>query len=121
MTGRTVTVATNDHGDVTLPEPAWCRGLHPAEAYRVDIAHEGEETLALIPTLCHGEAPTLTASLIQRPFSPDRNGVVAALFIDGDWHELDSKLLDRAAAIIVERAAELRHLARQLAALEVTR
>jgi hypothetical protein len=121
MSERTVTVYTADHGAVTMPEPAWCLGPHRFEAYREDITHEGVEQLALIPTLCHGEAPTLTVSLIQRPFSPERPGVVAALFLDGDWHELDSALLDVAAGRIVEQATYLRKLARQLSVLEAQR
>ncbi|MET8506791.1 hypothetical protein ABZV60_19365 [Streptomyces sp. NPDC004787] len=121
MTGATVTVPTGDYGDVTIPEPSWCLGLHPFEQYRVDITHEGEEVFPLIPTLCHGEAPTLSVSLIQRPFSAHRSQVVASMHLDGDWHELDSALLDRAASVLVEHATTLRHLARKLASLEVQR
>ncbi|MDX2560485.1 hypothetical protein PV371_12615 [Streptomyces sp. TX20-6-3] len=121
MSGQTVTVYTSDHGPVTLPEPSWCLGQHSWETYQEDIEHQGPETLALIPTLCHGEVPALAVSLMQRPFSPRESAVVATLHLDGDWHELDSKGLDVAAALLVEHATALRHLARKLAALEVPR
>ncbi|MEU8519082.1 hypothetical protein [Streptomyces sp. NPDC048577] len=119
-----VTVDTGDHGPVQVAEPAWCVGQHPAVACRVDITHESEEIFPLIPTLCHGETPTLLVSLAQRPFSSCRGQVVAVMHLAGwlpagEWHELDSTGLDLAAARLVEHAAELRHLARKLAALEV--
>ncbi|MFK0154046.1 DUF6907 domain-containing protein [Streptomyces sp. NPDC090493] len=40
---RTVTLATSDHGDVTLPEPAWCAGCshHDPETQRADLIQVG--------------------------------------------------------------------------------
>ncbi|WP_369222454.1 hypothetical protein AB5J52_14050 [Streptomyces sp. R39] len=39
---RTVTLATVDHGDVTLPEPAWCIGHEDhVPQYRADLTHSG--------------------------------------------------------------------------------
>lgn len=42
---RTITLATLDHGPVTLPEPAWCRGHadHHPDTYRTDLSHYGPE------------------------------------------------------------------------------
>jgi hypothetical protein len=39
---RTVTLPTEDHGDVTLPEPAWCQGHESTPGdLRADILHQG--------------------------------------------------------------------------------
>lgn len=114
-----VTVETGDHGAVQVPEPSWCTGLHPAEHFRADIEHQGVETVAAIPTLCHGIVPLLGVSLVQRPYSPTDTRIHAVLKVDEDWHALSAAGLDIAAGLLVEHATELRHLARRLAALEV--
>ncbi|MFA3877558.1 hypothetical protein ABS735_28430 [Streptomyces sp. MMCC 100] len=38
---RTVTLTTLDHGNVTIPEPSWCRGHddHHPRTYRTDLTH----------------------------------------------------------------------------------
>ncbi|GAA2796449.1 DUF6907 domain-containing protein [Streptomyces showdoensis] len=114
-----VTVETGDHGPVHVPEPSWCVGLHPAESFQVDIEHQGVETVAAIPTLCHGIVPALGVSLVQRPFSPTAPQVHAVVNMAEDFHAFSSTGLDIAAGLLVDHAAELRHMARQLAALEV--
>ncbi|MER5312890.1 hypothetical protein ABT034_34540 [Streptomyces sp. NPDC002773] len=116
-----VTVQTGDHGTVVLPEPTWCTGHKAAEPYREDIEHQGTELVATIPTLCHRPADVLGVQLVQRPFSPSEPRVHAVLNASEDMHALNSAGLDVAAAVLVEHAATLRHLARQLAALEVQR
>lgn len=47
MNGRTVTLQTVDHGELTVPEPAWCLG-HEGEpvGYRADICHKGRVVAA---------------------------------------------------------------------------
>lgn len=89
---RTVTVDTSDHGPVTLVEPFWCRGEHPAEGYRADISHEGDEYPLVVETPCHGEVRIALASLVQRPFSPYEPRVLAAVEFD-ELHEYDSASL----------------------------
>lgn len=115
-----VTVQTRDHGAVQVPEPSWCIGVHPQGEFRADIEHQGVETVAAFPTLCHGLVTALGISLVQRPFSPQEPRIHAVLKVDEEWHALNSKGLDLAAGLLVEHATALRHLARQLAALEVT-
>lgn len=116
-----VTVQTRDHGAVQLPEPAWCRGIHADDEFRADIEHQGHEVVGGVPTLCHDLVPVLGVSLVQRPFSPTEPRVHAVLKVDEEWHALNSKGLDVAADLLVEHATALRHLARQLSALEVQR
>ncbi|MFI5803018.1 DUF6907 domain-containing protein [Streptomyces sp. NPDC051561] len=86
---RTVTVHTVDHGPVTIPEPSWCRGKHASEAYREDIEHQGDEFRAWVPTACHGDVTALAMALVQRPFSPSERRTMAAVYVDGEWHEFD--------------------------------
>ncbi|MEU2076858.1 hypothetical protein [Streptomyces sp. NPDC013489] len=116
-----VTVETRDHGAVTLPEPEWCRGYHTDDGYRSDIEHAGEEEATGIPTLCHDLVDVLGVSLVQRPFSPTAPQVHALVKVDEEVHALNSRGLDVAAALLVEHATTMRHLARKLAALEVQR
>ncbi|MBP2581652.1 hypothetical protein J3A78_002130 [Streptomyces sp. PvR006] len=116
-----VTVETRDHGAVTLPEPEWCRGFHTEGGYRSDIEHASEEEATGIPTLCHDLVDVLGVSLVQRPFSPSAPQVHALVKVDEEVHALNSRGLDVAAALLVEHAATMRHLARKLAALEVQR
>ncbi|MFJ4879335.1 DUF6907 domain-containing protein [Streptomyces sp. NPDC088745] len=97
---RTVTVHTVDHGPVTIPEPTWCVGEHEAEAYRVDIEHQGAETVATVETACHGPVPVLSMALVQRPFSSTETRVMAAVYVDGEWHEFDAAGLNGLIATI---------------------
>ncbi|MFD5818130.1 DUF6907 domain-containing protein [Streptomyces sp. NPDC127038] len=61
---RTVTLATADHGDVTLPEPSWCAGHahHDPESLRVDLIHAGPAV-----DLDHRGRTLLSAELVQSP------------------------------------------------------
>ena len=116
-----VTVQTGDHGDVAVPEPSWCTGVHETEAYREDIEHQGVAHVAAIETPCHGPVPVLSVSLAQRPFSAIDGRVHAVLKVDEDWHELNAAGLDAAAGLLVEHASTLRKLARELSVLEASR
>ena len=42
---RTIVLPTEDHGPITLPEPAWCRGHadHLDDSHRCDLTHFGHE------------------------------------------------------------------------------
>ncbi|MCX4906845.1 hypothetical protein [Streptomyces sp. NBC_00878] len=64
--GRTVTLQTSDHGDVTLPCPAWCVGHadHDPESARADLMHVGPEV-----DCTHLGVTLFTAELVQSPFA----------------------------------------------------
>lgn len=117
---RTVVVHTGDHGDVTIPEPFWCLGNHAAEAYRVDIEHQGEEIPFVIDTACHGPVELLKLSLFQRPFNPDspRKPMVAVVL--DDWHEFNSaQLADFADTLVAFSVGPLHQLIERLQLLEM--
>lgn len=123
MTGeRTVTVHTADHGDVTLPEPFWCLGVHPAEGYREDIEHQGEAIRLAVETACHGQVQMLAFSLFQRPFSthgPTGPMVSAELPEDWDWHEFDvARLSGLADSLVSFAVGPLHQLIERLQLLE---
>ncbi|MFD5425229.1 DUF6907 domain-containing protein [Streptomyces sp. NPDC127084] len=116
MTGRRiVAITTADHGDVTLLEPSWCLGEHPAEGCREDVEHKCADVRLMVPTACHGPVLVLTASLVQRPFSPSDRRTLVAAELD-QWHEFDAPVLDAVAAALVQHTETLRCPARRLAA-----
>ncbi|MDX3571946.1 DUF6907 domain-containing protein [Streptomyces sp. ID05-47C] len=110
---RTVTLATEDHGDVTLTEPDWCRGHqdHHPDSYRADITHYGtEERLTF-----NGEA-LYVVMLAQTPMSENADHDVS-LYVEQAGHTggfTPTGLYDLAAALD-GHADRLRDLADQLA------
>ena len=108
---RTVTVHTSDFGPVTLPEPTWCQGAHPDGGYQADILHQGPDT----ELVYHGY-PIGTASLVQSPYA-EILGTGPGVSVSLIGQTLDPSGLDEFAAVLVEHAVALRHLARELAAL----
>jgi hypothetical protein len=113
---RTVTLPTEDHGDVTLPEPSWCAGHadHRPDSYRVDLTHKGPEHRLhhqgqLLWTVFLGQAPCATA--------PDHRGV--GLYVEQSSYALtlDPNGLYDLAATFETHADRLRALADQLAAI----
>ncbi|MFD0417298.1 DUF6907 domain-containing protein [Streptomyces sp. NPDC127108] len=114
----TVTVDTGDHGPVTIDEPFWCLGDHPAEAYREDISHEGEEYPLIVGTHCHGEVRLAVANLTQRPFSPTDRAVRVAVEFD-ELHEYDSfALADLADSLVAYAVGPLHQLIERLQLLQ---
>ncbi|MFD7443898.1 DUF6907 domain-containing protein [Streptomyces sp. NPDC059909] len=110
---RTVTVPTIDRGDVTIPEPAWCVGhTDSPREYYVDLSHRGPEHL-----VGPAEAPLFVAMLAQNPHGS--GGGQTGLLVETVHiaRTMTPGELDELAAGLVESAAQLRHLARQLAAL----
>lgn len=113
---RTVTLPTEDHGDVTLPEPAWCAGHadHRPDSYRVDLDHKGVEH-----RLHHQGELLWTVFLGQAPFAtnPEHRGV--GLFVEQGSYALtlDPAALYDLAASFEAHADRLRELADQLAAI----
>jgi hypothetical protein len=117
VTHRTVTLPTLDHGEITLPEPSWCIGHEDVPQYRTDIAHEGREQALCLPTQ-DGPAVLLTAAMEQRPYTATALGTSPFVNVGfgGDWHPTGPAGLDAMANALVDQAAVLRTLARQLAA-----
>lgn len=109
-----VTVQTDDHGPVEVKEPSWCVAAHSPVKFRADIEHQGADIFAVIATPCHGDVVALPASFVQRPFSPTETRPMASVELDGQWHEMAAPDLDAAAAVLVDHAAKLRGLAREL-------
>lgn len=116
--GRTVTVQTLDHGEVTMPEPSWCTGhdRHPV-GYRADVQHVGPIT-GFDVSVRGEEVDYMQASLAQRPFSAIlRRTPYVWLNVDGMDFEVEPTDLDAIAAQLVEHATLLRHTARSLSYL----
>jgi hypothetical protein len=116
VSARTVTVYTVDHGDVTMPEPSWCVEEHTFEGYREDIQHTGAELVMEVPAEGYA-VPVFTAAVVQRPFSPTDARTLVQLEVD-EWRSFDPAGLDALAAALVEHAATLRKLARELTVLQ---
>ncbi|WP_455360001.1 DUF6907 domain-containing protein [Streptomyces sp. SYSU K21746] len=116
---RTVTVQTIDHGDVVLTCPAWCAGHDETPQYRIDISHFGPE-MEFTAETSRGTVTTMIAAFEQRPYIGDKFPGTAPLVwmgIDGDGYPSNPEQLDQLAATLVEHAAQLRHLARELTVL----
>lgn len=111
MSARTVTVATKDHGDVTVAEPSWCLGVHPSDGHRSDISHYGRPTEV---TLNDGSL-LLDAQLAQFPYSVRDTAPYVALQLgdaEGEYdqaalQDLARKLLTFAAVIVPELRVRL--------------
>lgn len=65
---RTVILQTDDHGEVTVPEPAWCIG-HDDDlvGYLADITHNGPAITADVITSRYGRTQILEARITQAP------------------------------------------------------
>lgn len=116
---RTVTVPTRDHGDVTIPEPAWCCGVgHDVPNLRAEIAHESDPIGITVGT-ARGPRSLLELMFWQEPFppltSPHGSTVhVVARLLDGDHFAYDADGLERLVTDLLEAAASVRLLARRL-------
>jgi len=113
--GGTVTLATVDHGDVTVPEPAWCAGHddHQPDSYRVDLDHKGPEH-----HLRHG-GEVLWAVLFAQSLYADSEGRAPGLYVEqaGYARTLDPAGVYVLAASMDAHADRLRDLADQLTAI----
>ncbi|MFE2300823.1 DUF6907 domain-containing protein [Streptomyces sp. NPDC059445] len=111
----TVTLATADHGDVTLPEPSWCAGHahHDPETQRVDLIHAGP----VIECLYRGRT-LLAAELVQSPYASltDRHlgGRTPGVSVHPLGQTLDATELYSLAASLDRYADQLRDLADRL-------
>jgi hypothetical protein len=120
MTERTVTIETADHGPVTIPEPAWCTGLHPAGNLRAEIAHQGPSINIMVGTP-RGPRRLVELLLWQDPLPTPANPrgaevYVVAHLLDGDHFDYDVTGLEGLVADLLEAAGKVRRVARRLAA-----
>lgn len=116
-TPRTVVISTSDHGPVAVPEPAWCLGDHGPQqgGHLVDIGHEGPTIAAEL----RGHQ-LLAACLVSDPYAtrPEHRRTRQMIDLGDELVRLGPAGLDQLAAVLVEHAATLRHLARELSALD---
>jgi hypothetical protein len=112
---RTITLPTEDHGDVTLPCPAWCIGHadHRPDSYRADILHKGPDI-----TLTFRAAEVITAGLTQSPYAtpgtPELGGQTVGVSVYPPGRTLAPVGLYELAAFLDSYADRLRDLADQL-------
>lgn len=111
---RTVTLPTEDAGDVTLPEPSWCAGHadHRPDTYRVDLDHKGPEH-----RLTHHGELLWTVFLGQAPFASRPEQRTTGVFVEQASYArtLNPTQLYDLAATLDGHADRLRELADQLA------
>jgi hypothetical protein len=112
---RTVTLATEDHGDVTLPEPSWCVGHadHRPDTARIDLTHCGP---AVDCTFLGREV--FTAELVASPYAsttiPRLGGRTPGVSVHPLGLTLDPTDLYSLAAALDRYSDHLRDLADQL-------
>jgi hypothetical protein len=115
---RTITLPTEDHGDVTLTCPAWCMGHadHRPDTYRADILHKGPDL-----TLTFRAAEVITAGLTQStyatPGTPELGGRTVGVSVYPPGRTLTPVGLYELAASLDSYADRLRDLADQLQAI----
>jgi len=113
---RTVTLATVDHGDVTLPEPSWCRGHadHHPGSYLCDITHYSAETV-----LSFQGIELFRVMVTQSPHAThaDHQAVTAFVEEQGYTGGLDPVGLYDLAATLEAHADRLREYADRLTAI----
>ncbi|MFG2683140.1 DUF6907 domain-containing protein [Streptomyces sp. NPDC048392] len=115
----TVTLNTDDHDEVTVPEPAWCVG-HDDDTvgYLADTTHNGPVITAAAVTSQNGQTPIMEARITQAPHGeihPEALPLLAfQLDIDATVTPEDGRNITRAlrvAAARLDRAlADLAHL-----------
>jgi hypothetical protein len=114
---RTITLPTLDHGDLTVPEPAWCTGhADHVPCHLVDLTHTGPEHAFAF------EGHTLlVAMLSQDPYATDPARHKTGLYVEqtGYAATLDYAGLRMLAAALTVHAMHLRTLADELAAIQV--
>ncbi|MFJ7191449.1 DUF6907 domain-containing protein [Streptomyces bacillaris] len=111
---RTVTVHTTDRGAVTIPEPSWCVDSHDHRPEALcDTSHRGPEHLAVF----YGYE-VARAELAQYPHAEESDRGIGGFVEMGHLaRTLTPGELDELAALLVDYAGTLRHLARQLSVL----
>lgn len=115
---RTITLPTEDHGNVTLPEPSWCVGHadHRPDTYRADILHKGPDV-----TLAFHGVEVINVCLTQSPcatiVTPGLGGRTTGVSVYPPGRTLTPVSLYSLAAALDGYADQLRGLADQLDAI----
>lgn len=112
---RTITVHTLDHGPVSLPEPAWCRGHadHQPDTQRPDLTHFGAEH-----RLTFNGIELFRLMLAQTPYADRASRQVCAYVEEtGYTGSLDVAGLYDLAAALDTAADHMREFADRLAVL----
>ncbi|MFJ2007387.1 DUF6907 domain-containing protein [Streptomyces chartreusis] len=114
----TITLATSDHGNVTLPEPSWCQGHshHDPLTERADLIHTGTPV-----DLSFLGAELFSAQLVQSPFARPGlhryGGRIEGVSVHPIGRTLNPTQLYDIAARLDAYADHLRELANQLGAI----
>ncbi|MBE4789934.1 DUF6907 domain-containing protein [Streptomyces caniscabiei] len=112
---RTITLPTEDHGPVTLPEPAWCRGHadHHPDSYLTDLTHFGPEH-----RLTFNGTELFRLMLAQTPYA-DRASRETCAYVEqsGYTGSLDPAGMYDLAAALDHAADRMREFADRLAVL----
>ena len=112
---RLITLPTEDHGPVTLPEPDWCRGHsdHQPGTYRADVTHFGAEH-----RLTFNGSELFRLMLAQTPYADRASRQVCAYVEEtGYTGSLDPAGLYDLAAALDHAADRMREFADQLAVI----
>lgn len=114
---RTIVLPTIDHGDVTIPEPAWCVGhTDHRPGYRCDILHRGPDVALTFRGHWIGDA-----TLVQSPFAqtsnPELGGPTPGVSVSLIDRTLNPVGVYELATAIEEYAGRLRSLAYELAVI----
>lgn len=113
---RTVTLVTEDHGNVTLPEPSWCSGHahHDPESARADIIHAGPATELAFLGIEVFAAQLAQSPCATIPTSPLLGGRTTGVSVHPLGRTLNPTELYSFAAALDRYADQLRDLADQL-------
>lgn len=108
----TVTIDTFDQGDVTVPEPTWCRGHGwQPNPHRSDITHNSVTVKAGVDTDAHGWIDILNAYVSHAPYlvqKPEPHPIIAVeLDVKADFTVEDIHSLNRGLHLAVIRLARL--------------
>ncbi|NUV60679.1 DUF6907 domain-containing protein [Streptomyces sp. CAI-85] len=115
---RTVTLVTEDHGRITLPEPSWCAGHagHRPDSARIDVMHVGSAV-----DLTFLGIEVFTAELVASPYAstttPRLGGRTPGVSVHPLGMTLDPADLYSLAGALDSYADRLRALADQLTAI----
>jgi hypothetical protein len=109
----TVTLLTLDHGEITIPEPAWCTG-HDGEqiVQRVDVTHVGRTVAAQLETDA-GTIEFLPARISWGPFAELRPEPFPLADVE-DFPAMDPAQLRELAAEVGLHAGRLYRLSNEL-------
>lgn len=113
----TVTLATLDRGEVTIPEPDWCAG-HDGEPVGTlaEISHDGPHITAVVESEEPGPVPLLRANLTHAPYLELQPEPYPVAYVEG----LEAASFDAAGlrALVAEGRAYLDRLEAMAAELD---